>query len=449
MMPAEEHLTGAAIAMRLGAVLALVILNGFFVASEFALIGARATKLKEMADRGDRLARITHNAVAHLDRYLSATQLGITIASLALGWIGEPAFAAIIDSILTAFGIDAPPGAVHTTASIAIAFTINTFLHVVYGEHAPKSLALVMPERLAGYLILPLIVFTKLMTPFIALLNGVANASLRLVGVQPVSELKEVHTVEELRLVVLQSRAHGMLGESNSRMLAGVLDFHDKKAHDVMRPRTEVVAIPTDASEEEVREIIRRERYSRYPVYEQSLDDVSGVLLAKDVLLRDESRPFVLNDAVRPVLFLPATRSAQRVLDDFRKKREQMAVVLDEYGGMAGILTIEDLIEEVVGDINDEYDQVEREAVEVDGIQELAGGISLVDARSNYDLSIPEGMWTTLGGYVFGQLGRLPTVGDRVKFPGGELEVVAIDGKRVAAVRVLRVKGASKGRGRI
>jgi putative hemolysin len=175
----------------------------------------------------------------------------------------------------------------------------------------------------------------------------------------------------------------------------------------------------------------------------------SGVLLAKDVLLRDESRPFVLNDAVRPVLFLPATRSAQRVLDDFRKKREQMAVVLDEYGGMAGILTIEDLIEEVVGDINDEYDQVEREAVEVDGIQELAGGISLVDARSNYDLSIPEGMWTTLGGYVFGQLGRLPTVGDRVKFPGGELEVVAIDGKRVAAVRVLRVKGASKGRGRI
>jgi CBS domain containing-hemolysin-like protein len=440
-MAGEEHISGTAIAVRLGAVLALVALNGFFVASEFALIGARATKLKEMADRGERLARIAHGAVAHLDRYLSATQLGITIASLALGWIGEPAFAAIIDMALTSFGIEAPPGAAHTTASIIIAFAIITFLHVVYGELAPKSLALVMPERLSGLLILPLMVFTKLMTPFIAALNGMANASLRLFGVQPVSELKEIHTTEELRLVVRQSRAHGMLGESNSRMLAGVLDFHDKKAHDVMRPRTEVVAIATNCTEDQVRETIRRERYSRYPIYEKSLDEVTGVLLAKDFLLRDESLPFAVGEAVRPVLFVPATRSAERVLDDFRKQRAHMAVVLDEYGGMAGIVTLEDLIEEVVGDIADEYDPLERDAVEVNGVLELSGSMSLVDVRSNHHLPIPEGMWTTLGGYVFGQLGRLPEVGNRVRFPGGELEVVAIDGKRVAAVRVLRAKG--------
>jgi CBS domain containing-hemolysin-like protein len=442
-MLATEAISGSSIMLRLGAVLGLVVLNAFFVASEFALIGARATKLKEMADQGDRLARIAHSAVGHLDRYLSATQLGITIASLALGWIGEPAFAAILDIVLTRFGVDAPPGAVHTTASIVIAFAIITFLHVVYGELAPKSLALVMPERLSSLLILPLIVFTRMMTPFIALLNGVANASLRLVGVQPVSELKEVHSIDELRLVVLQSRAHGALGESDSRMLAGVLDFHDKKIQDVMRPRTEVVAIRVDADEDEVRDIVRRERYSRYPVYQTSLDDVIGVLVAKDVLLPDETKPFAVRDAVRDVLFVPATRSAARVLDDFRKKRPHLAVVLDEYGGMAGIVTLEDLVEEVIGDIADEYDQPHRESVEVDGVLELAGNMSLIDVRSDYHVEIPAGMWSTLGGYVFSTLGHLPKVGDRVRFPGGELEVIAVDGKRVAAVRVLRSKRVS------
>jgi CBS domain containing-hemolysin-like protein len=295
-----------------------------------------------------------------------------------------------------------------------------------------------MPERLSTLLIVPLMVFTKVMTPFIMLLNGMANASLRLFGVQPVSELKEVHSTEELRLVVLQSRAHGALGESDSRMLAGVLDFHDKKAHDVMRPRTEVVAISADATEEQVREIVQRERYSRYPVHEGTLDDVTGVFLAKDFWLHDGGRPFSVREATRPVIFVPASRPAQRVLDDFRKKRAHMAVVLDEYGGMAGMVTLEDLVEEVMGDIADEYDQVARDSVEVNGVLELAGGMSLVDVRSDHHLDIPEGMWTTLGGYVFGKLGRLPEVGNRVRFPGGELEVVAVDGKRIAAVRVHR-----------
>lgn len=441
-MLAEEHVSVTAIILRLSAVLGLVLLNGFFVASEFALIGARATKLAEMASRGDRMAKIAQGAVAHLDRYLSATQLGITIASLALGWIGEPAIAVLMDAALSRIGIDAPAGAVHSAAAIAVAFMVITFLHVVYGELAPKSLALVMPERLSGYLILPLMLFTKLMTPFIALLNGTANASLRLFGIQPVSELKEVHSTEELRLVVLQSRAHGALGESNSEMLAGVLDFHEKKVQDVMRPRTDVVGIDVDSTEEEVREIIRRERYSRYPVFRETLDDVIGVLLSKDFWLRDEDTEFDLRKTLREPIYVPSTRSAERVLDDFRKTRAHLAIVLDEYGGTAGIVTLEDLVEEVIGDIADEYDQVDREAVEIDGVLELAGTMSLVDVRSDYHLDIPEGSWNSLGGYVFAALGRLPTVGDRVRFPGGELEVVAVDGRRVAAVRVLRTRAS-------
>lgn len=441
-MPVEESTSVASVLWRLSAVLGLVLLNGFFVASEFALIGARGTKLAEMAGRGDRLAKVAQGAITHLDRYLSATQLGITIASLALGWIGEPAIAVIIDGLLGLFGIDAPPGAVHTAAGVIVAFSVITFLHVVYGELAPKSLALVMPERLSAIVILPLILFTKVMTPFIALLNGTANASLRLFGIEPVSELKEIHSTAELRMLVLQSRAHGTLGESDSKMLAGVFDFHEKRVQDVMRPRTEVAAIPADATEQEVRDLLYRERYSRYPVYEESLDEVIGVLLAKDIWLHEGPEPFELRKALREPLYVPATRSAERVLNDFRKTRAHMAVVLDEYGGTAGIVTLEDLVEEVMGDIADEYDQVAREAVEVNGVLELAGNLSLVDVRSDYRVAIPEGSWNTLGGYVFAKLGRLPVVGDRVRFSGGELEVVAVDRRRVAAVRVLRTQPA-------
>jgi CBS domain containing-hemolysin-like protein len=219
-------------------------------------------------------------------------------------------------------------------------------------------------------------------------------------------------------------------------MLAGVFDFHEKKARDVMRPRTEVVALSIESSPEEVWAVVRAERYSRYPVFTESLDDVGGVFLAKDLWLHEGPKPFVLSEHVRPTLYVPDNRAAERVLDDLRRTRAHMAVVLDEYGGTAGIVTLEDLIEEVIGDINDEYDFATRQAVEANGVLELAGAMSLVDVRSDYQLQIPEGDWSTLGGYVFGELGRVARMGDRVPFPGGDLEVVAMDGRRVAAVRV-------------
>jgi CBS domain containing-hemolysin-like protein len=247
-----------------------------------------------------------------------------------------------------------------------------------------------------------------------------------------------VHSPEELRLLVMQARAHGTLDETDSAMLAGVFDFHEKKAYDVMRPRTDVAALDIESTEEEVWAVVRRERYSRYPVYRDTLDDVIGVFLAKDLWLHDGKEPFSLKDFVRTALYVPASKPAERVMDDLRKTRAQMAVVLDEYGGTAGILTMEDLVEEVVGDITDEYDFAARTAVVTDGVLELAGSLSLVDVRSDYGLRIPEGDWSTLGGYAFGRLGRLPKIGDRVTFPGGELEIVALDGRRVAGLRVHR-----------
>jgi len=439
---AADPLTWEGVILRIGALLGLVLLNAFFVAAEFAAVGARRSKLSEMAEGGDRLARLALRIVTDLDRYISATQLGITIASLALGWVGEPVVAALIDTVLHQFGVNPSPGATHTAAGITVAFLVITFLHVVYGELAPKTVALVMPERLTGWVALPLMLFAKLMAPFIALLNGTANASLRLFGVQPMGETQHVHSPDELRMLVMQARAHGTLDESDSAMLAGVFDFHEKKVHDVMRPRTDVVALSVDATEAEVREVLGRERYSRYPVYQETLDDVVGVFLAKDLWLADRPMPFRLREVMRDPLYIPATRPAIRVLDDLRKTRAHMAVVLDEYGGTAGILTMEDLIEEVIGDIADEYDMISRESVEVNGVLELAGNLSLIDVRSDHKVNIPEGDWSTLGGYVFTRLGRIPRIGDRVIFAGGELEVIAMEGRRVAGVRVNRKRAA-------
>jgi CBS domain containing-hemolysin-like protein len=247
----------------------------------------------------------------------------------------------------------------------------------------------------------------------------------------------------------MQAGAHGSIDATDQAMIAGVFDFHHKKAHDVMRPRTEVAALPIEATEAEVWELVRAERYSRYPVYRETLDDVVGVFLAKDLWLRDPaqngSAPFDLESMVREVLYVPDSRRAERVLDDLRKSRAQLAVVLDEYGGTAGIVTMEELVEEVIGDIADEYDAASRTALELNGVLELAGSLSLIDVRSDYNLAIPEGEWTTLGGFVFSRLGRLPHLGDRVSFGAGVLVVVAMDGGRVAAFRVHRGAPATAG----
>lgn len=431
----------------------LVLANAFFVAAEFALVGARRSRLDELASKGDGGARAAQHALRSLDRYISATQLGITLASLALGWIGEPAVAGALEMLFDMFGAHVSSSIAETGATVAIGFTIITFLHIVIGELAPKSLALAKPEGVSRWVARPLIGFAAITAPAIWVLNGASALMLRLAGMRPMSESERVHSPDELRLLVMQSRAHGVLDESDSAMLAGVFDFHNKKARDVMRPRTEIVALDVDSSEEELRELLRSERYSRYPVYEDTLDNVIGVFLAKDFWLEDRgTAPFSVRLYLREALYVPDSRLAERVLDDLRRTRAHMAVVLDEYGGTAGVLTLEDLVEQVIGDIADEYDATTRDSIETDGVLELAGSMSLVDVRRDHRVPVPEGEWTTLGGYTFARLGRLPKIADRVPYPGGELEVVAMDGRRVAAVRVIRNNngpgnGSGNGRG--
>ena len=417
----------------------LVLANAFFVAAEFGLVGARRTRIDEMAKKGDGGARAAQRALRSLDRYISATQLGITLASLALGWIGEPAVAGAVERVFELFGAHVSSSIAETGAAVAIAFTIITFLHIVIGELAPKSLALSRPEGVSSWVARPLMAFATVAYPAIWVLNGASALMLRMAGMRPISESERVHSPDELRLLVMQSRAHGALDASDTAMLAGVFDFHSKKARDVMRPRTEICAIDVETTEEELRALMRRERYSRYPVYDGTLDNVIGVFLAKDFWLEAPSgEPFSMRRFVREALYVPDSRLAERVLDDVRRTRAHMAIVLDEYGGTAGVLTLEDLVEQVIGDIADEYDSAKRDSIETDGVLELAGSMSLVDVRRDHRVPVPDGEWTTLGGYTFARLGRVPKMGDRVPFPGGELEIVAMDGRRVAAVRVIR-----------
>jgi CBS domain containing-hemolysin-like protein len=432
-------LTAGSIAYRLAAVIILVLANAFFVAAEFALVSVRQSRLESAASKGDRTARLILRTTRNINYYISAAQLGITMTSLGLGWIGEATMASLFDRLFHTLGIPTRPGTDHLLGSIVAAYFVLTYLHVVLGEQAPKSWALVSPEKISRFVVLPLRAFATITKPLTWVLNASSNALLRLFRLHVAEESHRVHSPEELRFLVLQSHKSGALDESDTAMLAGVFDFHEKRARDVMRPRTEVAAIPVDATTEQVWEILRRERYSRYPVYQETLDDVIGVFLAKDFWLYDGNEPFELRKFVREALYLPETRPAERVLDDLRKTRAQMAVVVDEYGGTAGILTMEDLVEEVVGDINDEYDvAARREAMETNGVLELEGALSLVDARSDYHLMIPDGDWSTLGGFAFAKIGRIPHLGDRAPFPGGELEIVAMDGRRVAAVRVHR-----------
>ena len=348
-----------------------------------------------------------------------------------------PTTAARIGSSLTAVGLGVVGGAGW--------FALAVLLHIVVGELVPRSIAREHPEWARRYAVPVVRMIGRILTPFVVVVNAIASLVARAFGMSAVLETEvPAHSPDELRTLVMHAHAHGELNESERAMLAGVFDFKQKRAHDVMRPRTEVVAIDIDATQDEVLRILRTERYTRYPLYRETLDDIVGVFLAKDLWLREPGSPFQLSDLMREALYVPDSRSAERVLDDLRRTRAYMAVVIDEYGGTAGIITIEDLVEEVMGDITDEYDMAARTSLEMNGVLELAGTLSLIDARSDYDLDVPEGDWSTLGGYVFARLGRLPRVGDRVRIPNAGLEVVAMDGRRVAALRVLREPAASE-----
>jgi len=426
----------ASVLFSLGAVLALVLANAFFVAAEFGLVGARLTRLEELGRAGDRKATLAARAVQSLDRYISATQLGITLASLGLGWIGEPTLAHLIDGSFTFLPEPARAFATHSVA-VVIAFSIITVLHIVLGELAPKAVALLFPEKVSGWVVAPLMGFSWVMAGPIKMLNGTANAVLRLFRIKTPTGHERVHSPDEIRMLVEQSQEWGTLPKEDARMLEGVFEFSEKSAEEVMTPRTDVIAIAGDATVEAAADVVAEARRSRYPVYNETLDEIIGIVHAKDILRAVRQTPGEKVSALsRPPLFVPGTREVEDVLADMKRLKTHMAVVLDEYGGTAGVVTMEDLLEEIVGQIVDEFDAVERPKRQ-EGSPLLDGAMTISGFNGEHDESLSDIDYTTIGGWIFGQLGRLPRVGDRV--PAGKhiFEVAEMEGRRVKSVKLV------------
>jgi CBS domain containing-hemolysin-like protein len=436
---------------RLVVVVLLVATNAFFVAAEFALVASRRTRLEALIRRGDRKAMVAKRAIQSLTRYISGTQLGITLTSLGLGWVGEPTLAAALVGLFNALP-DPLPGILAHGVAVGVAFALITFLHVVLGELTPKALALLYPETLSRWLTPPLMLFTGATKPFIWILNSSANGLLHFFGARPPSERERVHSPEEIRMLVEQSRARGSLEPSDARMLEGVFEFSEKTAREVMTPRTQIVALPADLSLAAAADRVAATGRSRYPVYRQSLDDIAGTVHAKAILagLRAAGgADAAVQTMMRPAFFVPGTREVEDVLADMKRQKVHLAIVLDEFGGTAGLVTMEDLLEEIVGQIYDEYDRppaappLARRAPggggpsgTGDAAPVIAGATEIKDVNEAYGLALDEGDYTTIGGLLFGALGRLPKVGDQVKLPGAVFEVLEMDGRRVGKIRV-------------
>jgi CBS domain containing-hemolysin-like protein len=425
--------------LRLLAVLLLVGANAFFVAAEFALVASRRTRIDAMVRGGDSKARVVQRAIQSLDKYISGTQLGITLASLGLGWIGEPALAGMFISWFAA--LPAPLDAIATHGvAVGAAFTFITFLHIVLGELAPKALALMHPEQTSRWVAPPLILFTYATNPFIWLLNGAANGILRLFGARAQTELDRVHSPEEIMMLVEQTRKTGRIAPQDARMIEGVFEFSQKNARGVMTPRTRIVAFPVTLPLEEAADRVAQTGRSRYPVYRDSLDDVVGTVHAKDLLaaLRTPGGGS-LAAIMRPAIFVPGTREVEDVLADMKRQKTHIAIVLDEFGGTAGLVTMEDLLEEIVGQIYDEYDRPEAIPTATAGGQRILNGDTEIrDVNKALRLELDDSEYGTLGGLLFGALGRLPRPGDRVPLPGAMFEIVEMDGRRVAKARLVK-----------
>ena len=436
-------------ALGLLAVFVLVLANGFFVAAEFALVSMRRNRIDELLDDGDVLARQVRRAHDNLDRSISGTQLGITLSSLGLGWIGEAAVARLIEDSFAGLSDPWAVVATHGTA-VAIAFSLITFLHIVLGELAPKSAALMRPETISRYVAGPLNAFNFVMRPAIFVLNGAARVVLRALGAGTLGAHGRVHSPEEIRMLLGQSRAEGVVEMDEEAMIHGVFELTHTVAREVMTPRPDIVAFSHDTPLDEVLATAAATGFSRFPVFRESIDDVIGVVLVKDLLRwvrADDQPPFRLDRVLRAPFFVPDSKPVDDLLAELRHRKVHMAIVVDEFGGTDGIVTLEDLVEEIVGDIFDEHD-VARQEVEVlgGGRVRVEGGASLEDLLEEFAIDDVEESeeYDTVAGYVIGHLGRIPSPGDRVELGDAELEVIETLDQRVTRLE-LRLDGAIPG----
>jgi len=425
---------------KLLAVMLLVFLNGFFVATEFALVKVRATQLEPFAARGHKRAKMALHLARHLDAYLSACQLGITLASLALGWIGHPVFADLLAPFYTLFEVESEK--LQHTISVVVGFSVITFLHIVVGEMAPKSVAirLAMPTTL--WIAYPMQWFYLVMYPFIYVLNHSALWLLRLGGLEPAHEGDAIHSEDELRLVLASSQKK--LGDSrfSQDLVQNALDLRQRVVRDVMRPRQEITVLDTAAGIAECLELAEKSRYSRFPLCEEGdLDKTLGVIHIKDLYAqRQTARSGAdLLPAARKIIYVPETARLEKLLRLFLDRKLHLAIVVDEYGGTVGLVTLENIVEELVGQIQDEFDQEKPLCTRASETSwEVAGALPLHELTELVGAQVEAEGVTTTSGWVTQKLGGFPKVGDTVTVGNCDLRVEEMAGTRVARLRVTK-----------
>lgn len=424
---------------RLVALVVLVAINAFFVAAEFALVAARRTRIESMVQSGDRKARVVQKALNDLNRQLSAAQLGITVASILLGYVAEETAAQVLRAWFLALPSWLSFMARGGVASV-VAISFVSFLHVVFGEQAPKTWAITYPEATSRWVAGPLLFFSWITRPATGLLNWSANRIVRLMGIKASSaETERIHSPDEIMMLVEQSQEGGELDKGDARLIEGVFEFTEKVAQDVMTPRTQMAAVESDMTVAQAADTVAEARRSRYPVYTESIDEIVGVVHAKEILIALRRDPQAKVSAVmRPPFFVPGTREVEDVLADMKRLKVHLAVVLDEYGGTAGLVTMEDLLEEIVGDIYDEYDRPDIDSPAQEGAPIIDGSMPISEFNAEFDLDLDDAEYTTVGGYLFGELGRLPRPGDRVTLKAHTFEILEMEGRRVKKVRVLK-----------
>lgn len=417
-------------------VLLLVFINGFFVAAEFAIVKVRATRISQLKTEGNKKAKTVEKVIKKLDTYLSATQVGITLASLGLGWIGEPAVAQMLKPLLN----NVMPPVVLRTVSFVIAFSIITFLHIVLGELAPKSLAIRRAEKTALWTARPLSLFYNVFYPAIFVLNSTANTLLKWIGIEPVTESQQVHTEEEIRMLMTQSHKSGLIDQTELALFDNVFDFTERIASEIMVPRIDLSCLYTSHSFSENYRTIARQMYSRYPLCGEDKDDIIGIVHTKDIFKaliesHDGETP-KLASLARPPLFVPETLDLKDTLQTLQKNRSEMAVVVDEYGGTAGIVTTEDIIEEIVGEIQDEFDD-ERPFFQREGdYTSIDARLLIEEVNEHFKLNIDDPDNKTIGGWVFSKLEKVPSVGDEVTFDKFVFRVTETDQHSISRLSV-------------
>jgi CBS domain containing-hemolysin-like protein len=406
----------------------LILLNAFFVAAEYGLVTARRTRIIELHHEGNRRARDVLRITSDPPHFIAAMQLAVTLTSLGIGALGEQALANAFDDFLA------------TVLAVVLAYLILTFLHVVLGELVPKGVALGHKEATALAVALPVRAFFVVFEPFIWVLERATAFVLKLLGLEPPGAENEPLSEAELRMVVSQSTRSGEIEEQEQEMLYKVFDFADKEASDVMVPRPQVVALSIDLPPEEALEAVMDSPYTRYPVYRESLDDVVGILHVRDLFsgLRERGMHEVkIEGIVRPAHIVPETKDLAALLAEFRRTNQHMAIVVDEYGEMEGIVTLEDLLEEIVGEIEDEFDLPDESIEEVDDdTVRIDGTFPIDDFNERFRTDLPDEDYHTLAGFVFGLLGRQPEVGDDISHDGMRFDVLEVEGSRINKIAV-------------